>query len=457
MSNRSKTPDESLGSALCDPESETIVIGGLLVQPACEPHHVALNIISPSDFLDPHRGNVLRAIQSLSLSSKPYDAGSVITHCTSHRIDVGSVDHILQLIQDPIVAACSPQSVVDAANRVKNLSLLRQLQARFLSLASACTPSSSFLDLTSHAQQDLSDLNKQINDSRTGPAHISSFVTADMDALEDAAQNGDPIKGVRTGITDLDLATGGLLPETVTVLGARPSMGKTALALNIADSAEADGWNVLIFSLEMTGGALTRRKISAKSRVPLATLKKGVLSDSEWSQYSEAVERLGHANIWIDETPGLSYHDIAARSRAFVSNHPKTLIIIDYLQLIAEPKGWRGERREHIENTSRAIKQLARSLRVPILALAQLSRSLESRLNKRPMMSDLKESGQIEQDAEIIVFIYRDDFYNKDSKEPGIAELIIGKNRDGPCAVVKTLYKGETMRFLNLVPGGQYS
>lgn len=444
-------------SNLCDQDSETIVLGGLLTQAPCEAHESTLNVVAPDDFYNGHRANILRAIQTLSLANKPYDAAAVITHCTAHRIDVGSVDHILQLVQDPIVQTCSPQSVLDAANRVKNLSLLRQLQSRFLTLAKACTPSASFFDLTSRADQDLSDLNKQVNESRTGPTHISSFITEDIVALEDAAQNGAQIKGVRTGITDLDVATGGLLPETVTVLGARPSMGKTALALNIGQSAEEDGWNVLIFSLEMTGAALTRRKISSASRVAMSTLKKGDLSDDDWSRYSEAVERLGHANIWIDETPGLSYLDIIARARTFTSRHPKTLVIIDYLQLVAEPRGWKGDRREHVENTSRAIKQMARALRIPVLALAQLSRSLESRLNKRPMMSDLKESGQIEQDAEIIVFIYRDDFYNKDSKEPGIAELIVGKNRDGPCVVVKTLYKGETMRFLNLVPGGQYS
>jgi len=264
------------------------------------------------------------------------------------------------------------------------------------------------------------------------------------------------VTGVRTGFFDLDRMTAGLQPGDLIVLAARPSMGKTAFAVNIAENvAINEGLPVVIYSMEMGAAQLALRMVGSIGRIDQGHLRTGRLADDEWSRLSEAVDKLGKSSIFIDESPGLSPSEVRARARRQARICGKLgLIVIDYLQLMSGNGGNEENRATVIGEISRGLKALAKELQCPVIALSQLNRSVETRPDKRPMMSDLRESGAIEQDADIIMFIYRDEYYTKDEcKEPGVAEIIIAKQRNGPVGTVKLAFQRMHTKFENLAPG----
>jgi replicative DNA helicase len=260
------------------------------------------------------------------------------------------------------------------------------------------------------------------------------------------------LTGISTGFTDLDELTSGLQPSDLIIVAARPSMGKTAFALNLAEAAAMRGKKaVAVFSMEMSASQLAFRLISSLGRVHAQHLRNGDLAEEDWPRVTSAITMLSDAKIFIDDTPAMSPVEMRSRSRRLQREHGLGLIVIDYLQLMQVP-GNSENRATEISEISRGLKALAKELNVPVIALSQLNRSLEQRADKRPMMSDLRESGAIEQDADVIMFIYRDDYYNKESPDKGLAEIIIGKQRNGPTDTVKLAFLGHYTKFENWAP-----
>ena len=280
-----------------------------------------------------------------------------------------------------------------------------------------------------------------------------------LDRVQEMADNPNDITGVPTGFYDLDRMTSGLQAGDLVVLAARPSMGKTALAINIAEHvALNEGLPVAVFSMEMGAAQLAVRVVGSIGRIDQSHLRTGKLSDDEWPRLTEAIEKLRNISLHIDESAGLNSSELRANARRLARKCGKLgLIVVDYLQLMSGTStNSNGENRAtELGEISRGLKMLAKELQCPVIALSQLNRSVETRTDKRPMMSDLRESGAIEQDADIIMFIYRDDYYTKEaSKEPGVAEIIIAKQRNGPTGVVKLAFLKPITKFESLASGG---
>jgi replicative DNA helicase len=286
---------------------------------------------------------------------------------------------------------------------------------------------------------------------------MDQLVVQLIDRVNELHENGaEEVTGVRTGFYDLDRLTAGLQAGDLIVLAARPSMGKTALALNIGEHvAVKEGLPVVVFSMEMGAAQLALRMVGSLGRIDQNHLRTGALRDDEWGRLSEAVEKLAKVSLFIDESGSLSPTELRARARRQARQCGQLgLIVVDYLQLMSGSDGTSDENRATvIGEISRGLKSLAKELKCPVIALSQLNRSVESRTDKRPMMSDLRESGAIEQDADVIMFIYRDEYYNKDSKEPGVAEIIIAKQRNGPTDTFKLTFLKPLTKFDNLAPG----
>ena len=292
---------------------------------------------------------------------------------------------------------------------------------------------------------------------KQGFQSLDTLVVDLLDRVQEMADNPMDVTGVPTGFADLDRMTSGLQAGDLVVLAARPSMGKTSFAVNIAEHvALHEQLPVAIFSMEMGAAQLAVRIVGSIGRINQGNLRTGKLTDEEWSRLSEAIESLRQVSLHIDETPGLTPSELRANARRLARSCGKLgLIVVDYLQLMSgSGSGTSGDNRAtELGEISRGLKMLAKELQCPVIALSQLNRSVEQRTDKRPMMSDLRESGAIEQDADIIMFIYRDDYYNKDSKEPNVAEVIIGKQRNGPTGTVKLYFQKNQTRFENLALG----
>lgn len=272
-----------------------------------------------------------------------------------------------------------------------------------------------------------------------------------MENIERASHNKGNVTGVATGFLDLDYKTAGLQPSDLILVAARPSMGKTAFVLNVAEYvAFKQNKTVAIFSLEMSKEQLVNRLFSMESHVDSQHLRTGNLSDAEWEQLIESAAQIGKSNLIIDDTPGISISELRSKCRKYKLEHNLEMVIIDYLQLMSGSGRSTDSRQQEISDISRSLKALARELHVPVVALSQLSRAVEQRPDHRPMLSDLRESGAIEQDADVVMFIYRDDYYNKDTERKGIAEIIIAKQRNGPIGTVELVWLPDYTKFANL-------
>jgi replicative DNA helicase len=344
------------------------------------------------------------------------------------------------------------------AEIVRERAILRKLIAASDEIATTAfnTQGRAVSQILDEAEGRIFKIGEEGSRQRGGFQSIDKLVVDLLDRVNELHENGaEDVTGVRTGFYDLDRMTAGLQKGDLIVLAARPSMGKTAFALNIAEHvAVNEELPVLVFSMEMGAAQLALRMVGSLGRIDQSGLRTGRLKNEEWERLAEAVDRLGRVQLFIDETPALNSAELRARARRMARQFGQLgLIVVDYLQLMSGTSSSEENRATEIGEISRGLKALAKELQCPVIALSQLNRSVESRNDKRPMMSDLRESGAIEQDADVIMFIYRDEYYNKESKEPGVAEIIIGKQRNGPVGTLKLTFLKPLTRFDNLAPG----
>jgi replicative DNA helicase len=355
----------------------------------------------------------------------------------------------LEFIRDLITAVPTSANVKHYATIVKEKSTLRQLIKVTEGITNQC-----YLD-KDKVETILEETEKKVFDilqkRNTGDfVSIKDVVFHSLESIEAAAKNKGSVTGVATGFYDLDYKTAGLQPSDLILIAARPSMGKTAFVLNIAEYvALRSNVTTAIFSLEMSKDQLVKRILSMHSKVDSQAIRSGDLSDDDWLKLVESARTIGNSNLIIDDTSSISIGELRSKCRKFKLEHNLGLVIIDYLQLMSGSK--RSEsRQQEISEISRSLKALAREINAPVVALSQLSRAVEQRPDKRPMLSDLRESGAIEQDADVVMFIYRDDYYNHDSEDAGISEIIIGKQRNGPTGTVKLAWLSQYTKFANL-------
>ncbi len=460
-----RNPDDEVARMRVPPhsdEAEQSVLGGLLIDNGAWDR--AGDLLSEGDFYNYHHKLIYAAIGWLVNATKPADVITVHERLQS----LGKADEVGGLVYLNALA----QSVPSAANLrryaeiVRERAILRKLVEASSEIATkAFNPQGRAVSqILDEAEAQIFKIGEEGSRNRQGFQAMDQLVVQLIDRVTELHENGaEEVTGVRCGFYDLDRMTAGLQPGDLVVLAARPSMGKTAFALNIAEHvAVSEGLPVVVFSMEMGASQLALRMVGSLGRIDQQNLRTGRLRDDEWGRLTEAVDKLGKASIYIDESAALTPSELRARARRQARQCGQLgLIVVDYLQLMSGSGGGSEENRATVlGEISRGLKSLAKELKCPVLALSQLNRSVESRTDKRPMMSDLRESGAIEQDADVIMFIYRDDYYNKESsKEPGVAEIIIAKQRNGPVGTAKLVFLKPLTRFDNMAPGsggGEY-
>ena len=436
-------------------EAESSVLGGLLLDNSAWDRMG--DLLVDGDFYRHEHQLIYAAIGALINASKPADVITVFEQLQNqgHAEAAGGLGYLNSLAQ----YVPSASNIRRYAEIVRERSILRKLVKASDEIATAAfNPKGRAVDkILDEAEQKIFNIGEEGSRMKQGFQSMDSLVVDLLDRVQEMADNPNDITGVPTGFHDLDKMTSGLQPGDLVVLAARPSMGKTAFAINIAEHvALNEGLPVAVFSMEMGAAQLAVRVVGSIGRVDQGHLRTGKLTDEEWPRLTEAIERLRTVSLHIDETPGLTPSELRANSRRLARQCGKLgLIVVDYLQLMSGSSGSDGDNRAtELGEISRGLKMLAKELQCPVIALSQLNRGVEQRTDKRPMMSDLRESGAIEQDADIIMFIYRDDYYNKDSKDPGVAEIIIGKQRNGPTGTVRLAFLKPLTRFESLATGG---
>lgn len=432
-------------------EAEQAVLGGVFLRN--DIFHTLVDAINDEDFYSPVHRIIYQAFQELYRRREPVDLVTVAEYLqTKGQLDeVGGTVYLASLAE----SVASASNAVFHAQIVRDKSVRRRLIQTSSEILTSCFEAGEQTEsLLDQAEQQIFS----IAESKGKPVFMSSkdLVQRVFEQLEARAGQGELVTGVPTGYTDFDQMTAGLQKSDLIILAARPSMGKTALALNMGMRAAIQhDVPVAIFSLEMSMDQLMMRLLGCHGRVDLSRLRSGYLNDEDWSRLYQSAEDLSRAPIYIDDTPALSTMEIRARSRRLKAEKGVGLIIVDYLQLMRSSHK-SDSREQEISDISRNLKALAKELEVPVIALSQLNRKVEERSDKRPMISDLRESGAIEQDADVIVFIYRDAAYNKaeDNPNKNIAEIIIGKQRNGPVGAIRLGYFGQYTVFENLTEVG---
>ena len=435
-------------------EAESSVLGGLLLDNAAWER--VSDLLVDSDFYRHEHQQIYAAIGALMNANKPADVITVHERLQSlgKAEETGGLAYLNGLAQ----YVPSASNIRRYAEIVRERSILRKLVTASDEIATgAFNPQGKAVDrILDEAEQKIFAIGEEGSRMKQGFQSLDTLVVQLLDRVQEMADNPQDVTGVPTGFVDLDRMTSGFQAGDLVVLAARPSMGKTALAVNIAEHvALNEGLPVAIFSMEMGAAQLAVRIVGSIGRVNQGNLRTGRLSDEEWPRLTEAIERLRSVSLHIDETPGLTPTELRANARRLARQCGKLgLIVVDYLQLMSgSDSGGSDNRATELGEISRGLKMLAKELQCPVLALSQLNRSVETRTDKRPLMSDVRESGAIEQDADVIMFIYRDDYYNKESKEPNIAEIIIGKQRNGPTGTIKLFFQKNQTRFENLAMG----
>lgn len=435
-------------------EAESSVLGGLLLDNQAWDR--VNDLLVENDFYRHEHKLIFTAIGTLINGSKPADVITVFEHLQHQgKADsMGGLTYLNSLAQ----YVPSASNIRRYAEIVRERGILRKLVTASDEIATnAFNPQGRPVDkILDEAEQKIFNIGEEGSRNKQGFQSMDTLVIELMDRVQEMADNPNDITGVPTGFYDLDRMTSGLQAGDLVVLAARPSMGKTAFAVNIAEHvALNEGLPVAVFSMEMGASQLAVRVVGSIGRIDQGHLRTGKLSDEEWPRLADAIDRLRTVSLHIDETPGLTPSELRANARRLARQCGKLgLIVVDYLQLMSGSTTGGDNRATELGEISRGLKMLAKELQCPVIALSQLNRSVEQRTDKRPMMSDLRESGAIEQDADIIMFIYRDDYYNKDSKEPGIAEIIIGKQRNGPTGTVRLTFLKPLTRFESLASGG---
>lgn len=431
-------------------EAEQSVLGGLMLDNLAWDN--IYEIVRERDFYRHSHRLIFRVMEDLANRDSPFD---VITVAESLKKineleNAGGEVYLFELSKN----TPSTTNIKAYANIVREHSLLRQLISVAQDIATSAfhTEGRPTTELIDAAESKIFSIAEQ-HLRGSGPINIKSLLARATDRIDTLFHSNQAITGLSTGYNDLDHMTSGLQSSDLIIIAARPSMGKTTFAMNIAEHAAIKSNKpVLIFSLEMPGDALATRMISSLGRIDQHRLRTGKLDDEDWPRISSAVSVLSEAKMFIDDTPALSPAELRVRARRIAKEHGQLgLIAIDYLQLMTVPGYKKDNRVAEISEISRALKSIAKELNVPIIALSQLNRSLEQRTDRRPVMSDLRESGAIEQDADLILFIYRDEVYNEDSPDKGTAEIIIAKQRNGPIGKLKLTFMGQFTRFENFL------
>ena len=426
-------------------EAEQSVIGSMLLDR--EAIATASELISGEDFYNRQYGVLFDTMCELHDAGSPVDLVTLQERLRTKDVppEVSSLEFVRELLSAPLISA----NIKSYAAIVAEKATLRRLIRLNEDIANTCYAGRESLE---YILEDTEKRVFQLVQKRTTDSYvpIRQVVMNAMDKIEAAAKNRGSVTGVPTGFLDLDYRTAGLQPSDLVLIAARPSMGKTAFELNLArHAAFKKGLTVAIFSLEMSKEQLVNRMFSMESSVDSQKLRTGQMNDQEWEKLIESAGVIGRSSLIVDDTPGIGIAELRSKCRKYKLEHNLSMILIDYLQLMTG-NGKTESRQQEISEISRSLKAVARELSVPVIAFSQLSRAVEQRPDHRPILSDLRESGAIEQDADVVMFIYRDDYYNHDSEKKGIAEIIIAKQRNGPIGTVELAWLPEYQRFMNL-------
>lgn len=440
-------------------DAEQSVLGGLLLSGLSAENRAWDQIVDrlrESDFYKHEHRLIFRAMTRLVELNKPLDQLTVAEALRdANELDqVGGEVYLYELANNTPSAA----NITAYADIVRERAVLRQLISAANNIADSAFNSQgrSITELIDSAERTVFSIAEQ-GSRGEGPVNIKDFLAKTMDRIDTLFHSNTPITGVPTGYQAFDDMTSGLQSSDLIIIAGRPSMGKTTLAMNIAEHvAIKSRLPVLLFSMEMPGEAIVMRLLSSLCRIDQLRIRTGKLADEDWPRISSTVSMLSEAPLFIDDTPGLSPAEMRSRARRLAKEHGQLgLMVVDYLQLMQVP-GYNENRTAEISEISRSLKSLAKELKVPVIALSQLNRGLEQRADKRPVMSDLRESGALEQDADLIVFIYRDEVYHENSPDKGSAEIIIAKQRNGPIGKVRLTFMGQYTCFENYIRQPNY-
>ena len=433
-------------------EAEQSVLGSMLLSKYALEKAVE-TLTNESFFLDKH-AKIFNALKNLQNKKVAVDITTLTTELKDENTinEVGGVEYLSEILDNTPTAA----NIDHYIKIVEDKSILRNLIEEATEIATlGYTNEFSINETLDKAESKILNVvkNRKSSDIKQMPEVLAEF----QENLEKLAEQGSEITGLATGFSEFDKLTAGLHENEMIIIAARPGMGKTAFALNLATyvTTHSDS-TVAVFNLEMGASQLANRIISSLGQIEGYKMRTGKLLNQDWKRFNEATTQLSKAKLYIDDTPGITIGEIRAKCRRLASSTDGlNLVIIDYLQLISGGKNYGSNRQQEVADISRSLKTLAMELHIPIIALAQLSRSVEGREDKRPMLSDLRESGSIEQDADLVGFLYRDDYYNKEAKKDAtsISEFIIAKHRNGPQATIQLLFKKDTSTFLNMTKG----
>jgi len=437
-------------------QAEQSVLGGLMLDN--QTWDSVSDIVAEVDFYRRSHQLIFRIIGNLASKQTPFD---VITISEQLKA-IGELENAGGLAYLAVMAKDTPSAanIATYAAIVRDRSVLRQLIHIGTDISDSAfnREGRETTELIENAERQVFQIAEQLQRGEaSGFKPIRSLLARAVDKIELMFEQGNAITGASTGFSDFDALTSGLQPADLIIVAGRPSMGKTTIAMNMAENvAIKTKQPVAVFSMEMPGDSLAMRMMSSLGRIDQHKIRSGRLEDDDWPRLTSAMSLLAETKLFIDDTPALTPTEVRSRARRLMREHGQLgLIVLDYLQLMQSPTS--GENRvQQISDISRGLKALAKELNVPVVALSQLNRNLEQRPNKRPVMSDLRESGAIEQDADLIVFVYRDEVYNEDSPDKGIAEIIIGKQRNGPLGTVRLTFLGQYTRFENFA-GNTYS
>jgi replicative DNA helicase len=430
-------------------EAEQSLLGGLMLDQRAWDE--IADAVSAEDFYRADHKLIFATIGVLAALDQPADAITVSEYLEQQNQlkDVGGLDYLGQLVNETPSAA----NILAYAHIVRERAMLRQLIEIGGDIAASAhdVEGRSVTELVDLAEQKVFDIADRGQRSGTGFKSLKEILPGTVDRLDRLQHSKDDITGIPTGFKALDEITSGLQPGDLVIIAARPSMGKTSLAMNIAENAAIGHQKATaIFSMEMSAEQLSFRMIGSVGRVNQTKLRSGNLSDEDWTRVGSTITMMSSAPIFIDDAPGLSPTEVRARARRLKRTDNLELVIVDYLQLMAV-SGTSENRATEISEISRGLKALARELNVPVVALSQLNRAVEQRPDKTPQMSDLRDSGAIEQDADVIIFIYREEQYDKDTPRKGVADIIVGKQRNGPTGTLNLTFLGEYTKFENFV------
>ena len=427
-------------------DAEKSVIGSMLMDQ--DAVMAASEILIADDFYGKQYGTLFAAMTQMYKEGKPVDL--VTLQNKLKEMDVPPELSSVEFLKDILSQVFTSANVKHYAEIVKEKAMLRNLIKVNEEIANKCYLQKDPLDeIINVTEKKIFNVVQSQGGGDYVP--IRDVVIEALEKIEAAAKNKGNVTGIPTGFTDLDYQTAGLQPSDLVLVAARPSMGKTAFVLNIAEHmAFKKGVTVAIFSLEMSKVQLVNRLLSLESKVSSQLMRTGSLEDSDWERLIESAQVIGDSKLIIDDTPSISIQEMRSKCRKYKMEHNLGIIIIDYLQLMSAGAGNSDSRQQQISDISRSLKALARELNVPVVALSQLSRAVEQRPDHRPMLSDLRESGAIEQDADVVMFIYRDDYYNKDTDKKNVAEIIIAKQRNGPVGTIELAWLPDYTKFGNM-------